>query len=159
MSEFTNPEGAKSYVSEYLALRKEKSRIEARMKEIGETLKKTAVEYGTKNSSGSSYYEGTGFVIGNQCKKRVTLNQDKATDFLKHVGLYDKVKETKEFINEDKLEQLIANGELAPEDLEGLVDVKVSYAIDIKEVETPEEMPTIETQVKKTKKLPKRKVK
>lgn len=152
-------EGIKGLTEEYFALRKMKSDTEKRMKEVANSLKEFAMSNGVKDSNGSAYYETEKFVFGSQAKKSVKLNEEKAKDYLLALGLYEKVVETKEYINEDKLEQLMMNGEILPEDLEAMVDIKTSYAIDIKEKkeEVEEEMPTVEVANSvKPKKLPKK---
>lgn len=143
---------------EYMELRKTKASIEKRMKELGNYMKEFAIENGTKSSTGSSYCDLDNYVVGNQAKKSVKLNEVKAKDYLLALGLYEKVVETKEYINEEKLEQLMAEGELLPEDLEAMVDIKITYALDIKAVETSEEMPEVQTENSKkvVKKLPKK---
>lgn len=136
-------ESMKALAQEYLQLRKRKTEMDKRMKEISELLKAHAIDNGVKNSSGSSYCDFGDVVFGNQAKKSVRINTEKATDFFKSIGLYDKVVEITESISEEKIESLIAEGLVTEEDIEAIVDIKTSYAIDIKEIEQ-EEMPEVE---------------
>lgn len=155
-----NREAIKGLTQEYFDLRKMKAETEKRMKEVATILKEYATTNGVHDSNGSAYCETDNYIFGSQAKKSVKLNEAKAKDYLLALGLYEKVVETKEYINEDKLEQLISTGDLAPEDIESMVDVKVTYAIDIKEIQKEEEEEMPEVQVsnskKPVKKLPKK---
>lgn len=156
-----NKEAIKGLTQEYFDLRKMKAETEKRMKEVASILKEYATTNGVQDSNGSAYCETEKYVFGSQAKKSVKLNEVKAKEYLLALGLYEKVVETKEYINEDKLEQLISTGDLAPEDIESMVDVKVTYAIDIKEIQTEdnqEEMPEVQVSnsVRPVKKLPRK---
>ena len=52
------------YIREYVRLREEKKRIEARMTQISEALKAHAEEKGQKDDKGSFYFERDGYMIG-----------------------------------------------------------------------------------------------
>lgn len=147
-------------VQEYLELGKQEKIIKKRKEELAKRIKEHAQENGTKDSNGSSYLSNERFVFGSQARKTIKLNQDRAKDFLLANGLYEQVVEVKETINESKVEQLLNEGLISTEDLEMLVDVKVVYAIDVREREVEEEMPEVqkvENSTKKVKKFSKRK--
>lgn len=152
-----------SDVREYNQLRKQRNIIDQRMKELGNTIKSYSLEHGVKDQNGSSYLQDNDFVYGNQAKKSIKLSQEKAKKYFSELGLLDKVIEAKYEVSEDKINDLLQEGTLTEEDVEKIMDVKVSYSLMVKETEgekeeKEEEMPVIETQTKK-KKLIKKKVK
>ena len=132
-----------SYVQEYNELRKQESLLKKRKDELAKLIKEHANEHGTKDSTGSSYCESDKFVFGSQVRKSVKLNHDKAKAFLLGVGLYEQVVETKEVINEDKVEQLLINGDISDEDLESMVDIKTTYSVSVTERQVEEDMPDV----------------
>lgn len=132
-----------SYVQEYNELRKQESLLKKRKDELAKLIKEHASEHGTKDSTGSSYCESDKFVFGSQVRKSVKLNHDKAKAFLLGVGLYEQVVETKEVINEDKVEQLLINGDISDEDLESIVDIKTTYSVSVTERQVEEDMPDV----------------
>lgn len=141
-------EGIKEYVTQYYQLREQKKLIEARMKEIGNKIKKYVTQHGVRDSNGNYYMEEDNFIFGQQARKTVKLNEEKAKEFLKQKGLYDLVVEKVEKINEEKLGELVQNEEITMEELEDITDVKVTYAIDVKikeaEEDKPENMPEVQ---------------
>ena len=132
-----------SYVQEYNELRKQESLLKKRKDELAKLIKEHASEHGTKDSTGSSYCESDKFVFGSQVRKSVKLNHDKAKAFLLGIGLYEQVVETKEVINEDKVEQLLINGDISDEDLESMVDIKTTYSVSVTERQVEEDMPDV----------------
>ena len=132
-----------SYVQEYNELRKQESLLKKRKDELAKLIKEHASEHGTKDSTGSSYCESDKFVFGSQVRKSVKLNHDKAKAFLLGVGLYEQVVETKEVINEDKVEQLLINGDISDEDLESIVDIKTTYSVSVTERQVEEDIPDV----------------
>jgi len=132
-----------SYVQEYNELRKQESLLKKRKDELAKLIKEHASEHGTKDSTGSSYCESDKFVFGSQVRKSVKLNHDKAKAFLLGIGLYEQVVETKEVINEDKVEQLLINGDISDEDLESIVDIKTTYSVSVTERQVEEDMPDV----------------
>ena len=132
-----------SYVQEYNELRKQESLLKKRKDELAKLIKEHASEHGTKDSTGSSYCESDKFVFGSQVRKSVKLNHDKAKAFLLGVGLYEQVVETKEVINEYKVEQLLINGDISDEDLESIVDIKTTYSVSVTERQVEEDMPDV----------------
>lgn len=144
------------YVQEYTDLSKQEKAIKKRKDELAKYIKEHAQQNGVKDSNGSSYMSNDRFVFGSQARKSIKLNQDRAKEFLLSQGLYEQVVEVKESINEDKVEQLLQQGLITTDDLEAIVDVKVTYAIDVKEKEveqSPEEMPEVQVVERSTKKI------
>lgn len=152
-----NSDMLKEYAKEYLTLRGQKQQLETRMKELSELLKSGATDYGVKNSTGSSYCEYDEVIVGSMAKKSVRLNEDKAIKFFKGKKLYKQVVETKEYISEEKIEQLLANSVITEEDVQSFMDVKTTYSLDVKKVEK-EEAPEVEvSKLKMKKKINKKK--
>lgn len=144
-----------SYVQEYNELRKQESLLKKRKDELAKLIKEHASQNGTKDSAGSFYCESDKFVFGSVVRKTVKLNHDKAKTFLLGVGLYEQVVETKEVINEDKVEQLLINGDITDEDLESMVDIKATYSVSVTERQVEEDMPEIKVENScKKRKLP-----
>lgn len=132
-------------VNEYNMLRQRKKTIENRMKELSERIKSFAFDNGTEDSKGNKYITNDdNYLYGIMSKKKVTLNVDKAKNFLLSNGLYEQCVVTKEEIDEDKLTELVQNEKITLEQLENIMDIKVSYSLDVKEKEKEEEkMPEI----------------
>lgn len=143
------------YVQEYTDLSKQEKAIKKRKDELAKYIKEHAQQNGVKDSNGSSYMSNDRFVFGSQARKSIKLNQERAKEFLLAQGLYEQVVEVKESINENKVEQLLSQGLITTTDLESIVDIKVTYAIDVKEKEmeqTSEEMPEIQVVERSSKK-------
>lgn len=144
------------YVQEYTDLSKQEKAIKKRKDELAKYIKEHAQQNGVKDSNGSSYMSNDRFVFGSQARKSIKLNQERAKEFLLSRGLYEQVVEVKETINDNKVEQLLNEGLITTDDLEAIVDVKVTYAIDVKEKEveqSPEEMPEVQVVERSTKKI------
>ena len=141
------------FVQEYTDLSKQEKAIKKRKDELAKYIKEHAQQNGVKDSNGSSYMSNDRFVLGSQARKSIKLNQDRAKEFLLSQGVYEQVVEVKESINEDKVEQLLQQGLITTDDLEAIVDVKVTYAIDVKEREVEEEMPEVQVVERSTKKV------
>ena len=143
------------YVQEYTDLSKQEKAIKKRKDELAKYIKEHAQQNGVKDSNGSSYMSNDRFVFGSQARKSIKLNQERAKEFLLAQGLYEQVVEVKESINENKVEQLLSQGLITTTDLESIVDIKVTYAIDVKEKEmeqTSEEMPEVQVVERSSKK-------
>ena len=129
-----------SLLKEYDSLREQKKTIEDRMKYLADQIKANAEKVGVKDDKGSFYAEDEQFIYGKQCKKSVSFDHDKAIEYFKSHG-YDECIDTVEVINEEAVEGRINTGDISYEDLEGITNTKVTYAIDIKK---KEDMPVVE---------------
>lgn len=142
----------KAIVREYNHLREQQKFIKKRQSELADKIKKYSAEYGVKDSKGNMYLEDEEFIYGQQARKSVKLNEDKAKELFRRKDVYDLVVEKevieKEIINEEKLSELVEEGRISMEELEEVTDIKVSYAIDVrrKEVEDTEDMPEVQIQ-------------
>ena len=144
-------------VAEYNMLRAKSKAIKSRMDELAKNIKAHLTKNVTPDSKGSYYAEDENFVYGNMAKKSMKLNEERAKVFLQERNLLEQASEVKVVIKEDKLEQLIANGDITLEEFETLVDTKVTYSIDIKEKQQEEEPVEVEVASStKKRRLPKR---
>ena len=128
-----------SLLDEYETINSKIKVLDTRKKEIAKLVKSYASAHGVKNSNGSMFCENDKYVFGQQAKKTVKLNFERAREFFVANKLWDRVKEVKEEINEDKVEELISDGLMTEEDLEGLVDIKTQYAVSIKKKTSSQE--------------------
>ena len=142
-------------VAEYNLLRAKQKTIKSRMDELAKEIKGYLTKNVSPDSKGNYYQEDDNFVYGNMAKKSIKLNEERAKVFLQERNLLEQVSDVKIVINEDKLEQLLANETITMEEFESLVDTKVSYSIDIKEKKKEEE--PVEVQVASSSK-PKRRL-
>lgn len=120
-------------VAEYNLLRAKQKTIKARMDELAKDIKGYLTKNVSPDSKGNYYEEDDNFIFGNMAKKSIKLNEERAKAFLQERNLLEQVSDVKIVINEDKLEQLLANETITMTEFESLVDTKVSYSIDIKE--------------------------
>ena len=127
--------------NEYEVLRSQKSAVEARMKKLSETIKEYAESNGVKNSSGSFVYESPDFYIEKQAKKSVNFKTEEAIKFLESKKLKDCIVVTKS-LNTDVISKHVDSGDLSVEDIEGITETKVTYAVSVKK---RTELPSIET--------------
>lgn len=149
--ESLTPEVIEGILEEYQTINDKMKVLDKRKKEIAKLIKEYSNTNGVKNSTGSMYCENDKFVFGQQARKSVKLNFDRAKDFFMERKLWDRVRVIKEDINEDEVEKLVADHLMTMEDLESIVDTKVTYAVSIKEKTVQAtEMP--EVQVASTKK-------
>jgi hypothetical protein len=127
---------------EYDSIRDMEKKLADRKKELANFIKSYATTNGTKDQNGSYYAEDENFKFGNQAKKSVNLNFDRAKPYFVANGFWEKVVKIQETIDEKEVEKLLSTGEIAPEELEPLCDVKTSYSISVtrkKEEEVVEE--------------------
>ena len=130
-----------SKVEEYSFLRSQAKTIKSRMDALAKEIKSYAEKCGVKDDKGSFYCENDRFIFGNQARKSVSLKQEETLSFLKENGYTEAIKVV-ETVDESVFERLMSEGKISFEDVESLTNVKVTYAIDIKE---KEEMPEAES--------------
>ena len=140
---------------EYAEIREKEKVLRERKEQLSKYIKEYVSTNGSKDSKGSYYSENEKFVYGSQAKKSIKINEDKAKNFFSDKGLLDKVLTTVEQVDETKIEQLISEGLISPEDIEQIVDIKVSYSLDVKvKEEVAEIVPTSrENSLKRLKKF------
>ena len=118
-------------VEEYDKLRVQKKQIEDRMKVLADEIKSYASLNGTKDDKGSYYAENEKYNFGSQCKKSIKLNEDRVLKYFKADKNLASHIQTKEYVSEDTVEALSADGTISYEDLEALCDTKVTYSISV----------------------------
>lgn len=135
-------------VMQYNEVKEQCKILENRKKELAEQIKSIAIDKGTKDAKGSSYFTtDDNWVLGNIKATSIKFNQDKAKAFLenKDKDLLERVTDTVEFINEDKVVKLVSEGLLTVEEVEQMSDIKVSYKVDLRQqqVEESKEKPKV----------------
>lgn len=143
-----------SFVSEYNELSKKSKLIDERKKFLSDAIKNYAQSNGSKDDKGSFYCESPYFTFGAQCKKSVSLDEDKAMDFLESKGFTECIR-TVPKVDEVALEKRVSQGDITQEEFESITKTKTTYAVTVKPIETAEEMPEVQqTQVAASKKKP-----
>lgn len=132
-----------SFVAEYAQLSKQSKVIENRKKLLSEAIKAYAQTNGTKDDKGSCYCESDYFTFGAQCKKSISLDEEKAKDFIKAKGFDDCLK-TVIKVDEDALERRVSTGDITQKELESITNSNITYAVTVKAKETIEEMPEVQ---------------
>lgn len=121
-----------SMVEEYQNLSKQEKLLSSRKKLLAESIKAYAMQNGTKDDKGSFYVENDNFIFGAQCRKSVSLDEVKALKFFEEKGIYDNVVDLKPVINENKVEEYLAIGDITVEDIMSISKEKVTMAIDVR---------------------------
>jgi hypothetical protein len=141
-----NKQMIKEALVEYRNLLEQENKIKARKTELATVIKSFAEKNGSKTDTGSYYSETEDYVFGSHARTSINLNEEKAMDLLLEKGLYEQAISTKTYLDEAKIEQLLANGDITNDDLELMVDKKTTYAVDVKLKDKQEEMPEIQEQ-------------
>lgn len=132
-------------VYELTALKDRKKDIEKREKELKEQLGQILEGEGIKDSKGSFKLVVGDKLAQKQARKSVKLNREKSEEFFKSIGIWEEVIEIKEEINEDSVEQALLAEKFTMEELEGITDIKVTYAIVINDYKPEDkEMPDVQ---------------
>lgn len=139
----------------YAKLREQKKEIEAQIAKLSAEIKNYATTHGSKDSNGSYYMEDERYVYGSSAKKSISLNEERALDFVKEHG-FNQCIEMVEKLNLDKLDSLVSDGSITPEELAKLTDTKISYSVMVKERDDTLEMEVAE--IIEPKKKPKARV-
>ncbi len=132
----------KELVMEYNNIKEQCKIMDAKKKELANKIKEIAKEKGTQDAKGSSYYTtDDNWVLGNIKATTIRFNQDKAKAFLEehHADLLERVTDTVEYINEDKVVKLVSEGLLTVEEVEQMSNISVSYKVDLRQQEVEEE--------------------
>ena len=131
----------KEAMRQYNEIRRQEKIVADKKKELSKFLKEYAVNHGTKDAKGSSYYSDEDYVIGNVVSTKIKFNQDKARAYMEEnfADYLQEVVRTVEYIDEDKLADLVAKEVMTLEDLEQMSDITTSYRVDLREVPKEEE--------------------
>ena len=111
-------------VQQYDAIKEQEKVLASRKKELSEQIKKYAIEHGRQ--------EG-GYTFGNVARKTIKLNSDKALAYLTEhkPDIVGQVLETVQIVSEKKLEELFSEGLITSDELEQMVDTKVTYSVSV----------------------------
>lgn len=135
---------------EYAELSKQIKELEEQKKILAERIKSGAESFGVKDDKGSFYLENDNFIMGKVAKKSIKINQDKANLILTKMGLDDVLDTiTTVVVNEDRLEQAVADNRITLEKIGEFTDTTVSYSVTVKEKEA---MPVVEVSTVKASK-------
>ena len=150
----------KEAMQQYNEIRRQEKLIAEKKKELSKFLKEYAVEHGVKDATGvdmadimkantieakvnknvnvNGDVENTNV---NVVSTKIKFNQDKARAYMEeHYADYiQEVTRTVEYIDEDKLADLVAKEVLTLNDLEQMSDISTSYRVDLKEIKKEEE--------------------
>lgn len=120
-------------VQQYDAIKEQEKVLASRKKELSEQIKKYAIEHGQQDSKGSSYRQEGGYTFGNVARKTIKLNSDKALAYLTEhkPDIVGQVLETVQIVSEKKLEELFSEGLITSDELEQMVDTKVTYSVSV----------------------------
>ena len=127
-------------VAEYNELRVREKTIAERKKVLSEAIKNFVKENGTKDSKGSYYSENENFTYGAMCKKSIKFDTDKAVDFFESINHKECI-DYVPTVNEDAVEQLVADGVIDTAALETITKTTTTYSVDVR---AKEEMPEVE---------------
>lgn len=124
-----------SLLGEMEQVKESKKLLDSREKELKARILEFVTRDGSTDTKGSTKLVYGDKLVQHQARVSVKLNNTKAEDYFREVGIWDKVIEVKEVINEDYVEQAILEGLLSAEELEALVDKKTTYALVISKYE------------------------
>ena len=128
-------------VNEYYMLKEQKKLIEDKMKKLSSQIKSYAEATGVKNDNGSYYCQNSDFTFGMQARKKITFNDVEARTFFENKGFnnaYEVVEKVS--FNEDVIEGLVTSGKMSIAELEAITTTKVTYAVDVKKLDTMPEI-------------------
>lgn len=125
-------------------IKQEKKALDKRESEIKEQLRTFVIDYGAKNDKGSFNIILGDKVISNNRRITSKLNQDKAVEVFKNLGLLKEVSEVKSIVVEDLVEQLILQEKVPKDILDDIMDVKESFAFTMNDYKEEDETDAIE---------------
>ena len=127
---------------EYAEISAQIKQLEERKKALAEKIKEGAEQFGVKDDKGSFYLENDTVIMGKVAKKSFKIDQEKAVDMLKDLGVEDVIDViTTKVVNEDRLQIAVQEGRLSLDTVEEFTNVNVSYSVSVKEKEA---MPEVE---------------
>lgn len=118
---------------EYAEISEQIKVLDKRKKELAEKIKDNSEKFGTKNDKGSYYFESDEFITGKVSNKSFKVNLEKAKEVLTGFGLWDELKKvvTTETLNEELLEQYVAEGKVSLNTVESFTDVKETFSVSV----------------------------
>ena len=144
-----------SMVAEYNELRVREKTIAERKKVLSEAIKNFVKENGVKDSKGSFYAENNDFTYGAMCKKSIKFDTEKAVSFFESINHKECI-EYVPTVNEDAVEQLVADGVIDTDALETITKTTTTYSVDVRAKN--EEMPEVEVSTIAASKKPVKKI-
>lgn len=100
----------------------------------------SAVEFmGVKDSKGSMIMKVGDWVAKKEARKTYKLDQERAENLFREIGIWDFVSESKEVINNDYVEQAVLQKKLTMAQLKSVTDEKIVFATVVKPYKPDEE--------------------
>lgn len=131
---------------QYVTIREQIKKMKKRKRELGNQIKEYAEKNADADDSGNYYMSDDNFVFGKQARQSVGIDDEKAEEKLKELGLWEEATVIKREVDEDKIEELLEEGLISYDDVEEMSYHKISYAVSVREREDKdeEEMPEVE---------------
>ena len=132
--EFADPENFDTQVREYVRLKASIDALDARAKELRETLMEKVSLEGEEDSSGNIQltldFDADGVMkLEKQRRTKRTLDEDTANELILQLGLGTDVYEIKQVVNEDALMAAFYEGKITEEQLDSMFPVTVTWAL------------------------------
>lgn len=129
--------------AEYKEISEQMKVLDTKKKELADKIKEYSEKLGVKDDVGSFYLECGDYITGKVARVSMSIKQDEAVKVLEAIGLGDVVDETvTKTVNEQRLEQAVAEKRCTLKTVEGFTEKKTTYAVDVKK---KEEMPEVDT--------------
>jgi|SRR3712207_349517 len=132
-----------SVVEELGAVKQHIKELQAREKELRNSLETLLLAEGVVDNKGSIKLVVGSKVAQRLAKKSIKVNPKKAEEYLEGKGLWSEMSTATRVLDETKLEKAVETGVISVEDLESITDIKVTYAISLADYK-PEEIPQVE---------------
>lgn len=121
-------------VRQWAALDSQVKLIEPRKKGLRDWILNTVESYGYEDDKGNGWIdlpESVDGIVAIQRQKRVgqTINEERAETLLKKKGIYKECTTTIVVLDEDAIRKAVFTGKISQEELDSLVDSKVTYAL------------------------------
>ena len=120
-------------------IKQEKKALEKRESELKDQLRSFVMDYGARNDRGSFNIVLGDKVVSNTRRITSKLNQDKAVEVFKNLGLLKEVSEVKSVVVEELVEQLILQEKVPKDILDDIMDVKESFAFTLNDYKEEDE--------------------
>lgn len=126
---------------EYAEISAQIKQLEERKKKLSDFIKAGAEQFGVKDDKGSFYLEDDNVLMGKVARKSFKIDQTKAVETLKSMGLGDVVDTVVvEAVNEDKLQKAVQSGKITLDEVSEFTTESVTYSVLVKEKEAVPEV-------------------
>jgi hypothetical protein len=148
--------GASKLAQQYVAIRNQIKEMKKRKKELGGRIKEYAEQNADPDNNGNFYLSDDNYTFGKQARQSVGIDEEKAEEYLKELGIWEQASKVERKVDEDKIEDLLEEGKLDYDDIEEISYRRVSYAVSVRERENEdgEDMPEVEVSEREEEKKP-----